>query len=49
MVEIPSDQDSWLGDVDAEDVYDEAGLDTGDDEGGNSAQSLAQRLLNKLR
>lgn len=47
MVEIPSEQDSWLGDVDHEEVYDAAGLETdrSDVDGG---RSRAARILNAL-
>lgn len=49
MIEIPSDQDGWVSDVDHKDVYESAGLDTGGENENESARSLARRLLDKLR
>lgn len=49
MVEIPSDQDSWLGEVDHETVYDNAGLETGEDDDDDEAdQSRAASVRDRL-
>jgi len=52
MAEIPSDQDGWIGDIDHDAVYEEAGLETGGGDGGDtdgeSAKSLARRLFERL-
>jgi hypothetical protein len=48
VVEIPSDQDSWLGEVDHAAAYEDAGLETEESDGDGTEQSASSGLLERL-